>query len=392
MSQSSKSPSLIVINQTTNPAFNDWLNALVEETGLLELWTGNAPHTLDNRIRIRHAVVYNRTSNRTRLITWLQFTLTVAWRLLWVDHRLPVIVVTNPPFLPLVIGLIHRIFRTPYIIIEWDIYPQIAHTMDILREGTLLYRVWYRWHQLSLRHATMIWTLGAAMADELRSMLPGDDLPVHIVPNWIDTNWLRPVPRGENAFAQQHQLDNKLVVLYSGNLGATHSIETILEIAKAVEDDPLMHFIIAGDGMKRQAIEAANLPNITLLSWQPPENVPAMFACADVGIVALAIGYEHFSVPSKIYGMLAAGNAILGISTAPNDLATIISQHQCGVNFAEAEVDGASQWLKNMVENRELLQQYQQAARCATVENYAASVCIPRMNQLVRDNLLKKDV
>src|SRR5688500_4442366 len=125
-------PSLIIINQTTNPAFNDWLNTLVAEVGSLEFWTGNPAPDLDTRIRVQIAAAYDRTSNRQRSLTWLRFTFTVAFRLLWVNHRIPIIAVTNPPFLPLLIWLIHLIFRTPYGLIEWDIYPQIAHTMGIL--------------------------------------------------------------------------------------------------------------------------------------------------------------------------------------------------------------------------------------------------------------------
>jgi glycosyltransferase involved in cell wall biosynthesis len=388
-------PDLIVINQTTNPAFNDWLNALVEEVGSLEFWTGKPMPDLNPRIIVRTAAAYDRSSNRRRLQTWLHFTLTVAFRLLVVKRHIPIIVVTNPPFLPLLIWLIHFFFRTPYALIEWDIYPQIAAVMGVLHPNGLAYRLWYKWHQRALSQASMIWTLGDKMAQELRSMLPDSELPIYIVPNWVDIDSIQPIPRAANPFTQEYQLADKFVVLYSGNLGATHSIETILTIAENVQDNPQIHFVIAGEGNKRQLIEAAlssgQLTNLTLLPLQPHEKFLQMLASADVGIVTLTHGYERYSMPSKIYGMLAAGNAILAISAAPNDLAATVNRHECGVNFTETETDLAAAWLREMVNKHEIIEKYQHNARKAAVEFFSAQICIPQLNQIIRNTLLNHE-
>lgn len=300
--------------------------------------------------------------------------------------------VTNP-FAPLLAGLLRRWQQRPFALLEWDIYPQILAPMGLAGPRHPLYRLWFQAHAHALRRASLVITLGEEMAGVLRAMVGDAPLPLAVIPNWTDTEWLRPLPRPENPFFQaQGWPAEDLLVLYSGNLGATHAIETILAVAERLRARPGIRFVLIGEGSKRALVEAAiatgRLPNLHLLPYQPLDQLPYTLPAADVGIVTLGDGYEGLSMPSKTYDLLAAGNAILGISRAPNDLAATLASHRLGANFAPDDPAGIAAWLETLAGDRAQLAAMQQAARQAAEQQYSAAICPARLTAAVRQHLL----
>ena len=378
-------PRLIVLNQTSNPAFDDWLQALSAEVGTVELWTGNRPPTADGPVIVRRGPAYNRASAASRLRAWLAFTLWTAWRLLWRREAAALIVVTNPPFTPLAAWLLSRLRQYPYALLEWDIYPDILQPMGLLKESHPLYRFWRGLHGRALRDAAAVVTLGDEMAEVLRATAA---VPVTVVPNWVDTQWLRPQPRNDNPFVQAHGLQDKFVILYSGNLGATHAIETIIATAELLRGEARFQFVIIGEGSKRPlaatAVTEGRTPNLLLLPYQPAESLPWTLSGADAAVVTLGQGYERLSMPSKTYNLLAAGNALLGISQPPNDLALTIARHGCGANFAPDDAPGIAAWLRGLADEPAALAAMRANARRAAEACYQADLCIAQMTAAFR--------
>lgn len=389
---------LIVINQTTNPAFNAWIASLANELDTVSLWSGNPPLHLKSKLKIRQGPTYDRSSALSRLWSWGLFSLTCGIWLLTASrtsNRPFIFVVTNPPFMPILTRLVWRLRKWPYALLEWDIYPHILSPMNLAKSHSLLYRLWERLHRRALQDAGLVITISERMADTLRRMTCCYVQSIQIITNWVDTEWIRPLPRTQNPFAKKHGLDDKLVVMYSGNLGATHAIETVVAVAERLKDNRGILFLIIGEGSKRQLIEATihseRLANIRLLPRQPVEWLPYSLASADVGIVTLATGYEDLSMPSKTYNLLAAGNALLGISQAPNDLDSTIIQHNCGVNFAPTDVDGIVDWLEELAEDRVKVALYKESARQAAENCYSRHTCETMMTATVMDWIVKHE-
>ena len=383
---------IIVINQSLAPHIERWLRRFAAEHGPVELWCGNAPPDMGVAILLKPAPAYDRSTAFTRLRTWLHFTLVVVWRLLWRPAPTPLFVTTNPPFVPLIVWLAQRLRHQPYGIYEFDIYPQIADVMGLVSNKNVLYRLWYAWHRRALRAAAVIITLSPGMARALQAMVAETASPIQIVPNWVDMDWIKPIDRARNPFVRAHGLEDRIVVAYTGNMGATHAIETILEIAERLRDLPDIVFLFIGDGAKRalvaDAIDSGRLPNARLLPWISYDQLPEPLASIDVSIVTLAQGYEHFSIPSKTVSALAAGSAILGISYPPNDLAALISEANCGANFAPGEKAAAARWLRDLAQDRARLRAYQQAARTLALAQFDESTCIQQLSRLVAERLL----
>jgi glycosyltransferase involved in cell wall biosynthesis len=230
------------------------------------------------------------------------------------------------------------------------------------------------------------------MAAVLREMSGDPVLDPVVIPNWVDTEQIHPVMREENAFAQAQGFQDELVVLYSGNLGATHAIEVIVQVAEDLSGEADIRFLVVGEGAKRsiveEAIETGRAPNLRLLHRQPASVFPQVLGSAQIGIVTLAEGHEGLSLPSKTYNLMAAGTAILGISNAPNDLAATIEKHGCGANFAPQSTAAVAAWLRAMAADQEGLERLQQRSRETAVLHYSAAAVSGRLAEVVQERLL----
>ncbi len=370
-------PTLFVVNQAVNPAFCAWLETFARDLGPVALLSGDAPSALGPRITVHRGPAYDRSSVGSRLWTWLLFTIVAAWRLLRSDRNIPVFVVTNPPLMPLAAWLLHRVQGRRYGLLEWDIYPQILEATGTIGRRNLLGRVWKAWHSRALRDADLVVAIGERMAQVLCEMSGEPGLEVATIPNWVDTDRIHPIEREENLFVQSEGLPDGLLVVYSGNLGATHAIETIVQVAEVLRDVEEILFLIIGEGAKRsvvaEAIEAGRVPNLRLLPRMPESLFPCALAAAQIGIVTLAEGHEDLSMPSKTYDLMAAGAAILGISEPPNDLAATIERHGCGAVFAPGSPAAIAAWILDMAADADELEGMRRASRQAAMEHYSTA-------------------
>lgn len=380
------------MNQTVNPAFSAWVETLAQEHGPVALVSGNAPASLDPAVIVYRGPAYDRSSVRSRLWTWGRFTVMAAWRLLRGDRRVPAFVVTNPPFMPLAAWLIQVLQGRSFGLLEWDIYPEVLEAMGMAGSMPLLIRSWRSLHGRALRAASLVITIGEQMAAVLRETSGAPELEITVVPNWVDTDRIQPLERESNPFVPEQGLQDSFVVLYSGNLGATHAIETIVRVAEELSGIEGVLFLVVGDGAKRSivadAIDAGKVPNLRLLPRQPADLFPQILASAHIGIVTLADGHEGLSMPSKTYDLMAAGTAVLGISSPPNDLAAAIERHGCGVNLPPDSVEAIAVWIQEMAADAEGLGQLQRASRQAAVQHYSSTLVPGVLTEVVRERLL----
>ncbi len=384
---------LIVVSQAVSVAFLHWLETLAEAHGPVELWTGADYTPSSTRLHVRRMVSYNKESYLRRLLSWGRFAWGVMTRLVVTPHRIPVLAITNPPLLPLLLVLHRVLFGRRYAIIEYDIYPQIMVAMGLMAEHNPVARIWRTWHAWSLRRCELVITLSDRMAMELHAMAQVTLAQLVVIPTWTDTSRIKPLDRADNPFAREHLPDAEIVVLYSGNLGATHSIETLLDVAAQLRHEPRVQFLIIGDGAKYAQVEAAitsgRTPNLKLLPLQPAAVVPYSLASANIAFVTLASGYENLSLPSKTYDMMAAGCAIVGISEPSSGLALLIEKHKLGRSFSSTQVNPICEWIVALADDRERLAALQRATREVAVRYFSVEHCEPTLTDAVLTRLCR---
>ncbi|MCU1324177.1 MAG: glycosyltransferase [Acidobacteriaceae bacterium] len=152
-------------------------------------------------------------------------------------------------------------------------------------------------------------------------------------PNWVDIDAVHPQPRTEpNSFREELQLQAKIILLYSGNLGAKQGLELLAPLAAAFgkdgsHADPRVHFLFCGDGAFRPRLEAlvGHLPNVTLLPLQPFNRLNDLLNAADIHLLPQRAGAADLVMPSKLTGMLSSGRPVIATADPGTQVAQVVS-------------------------------------------------------------------
>jgi colanic acid biosynthesis glycosyl transferase WcaI len=377
----------VVIHQSCSIQTFELLERLADEIGPTLLFTGTslrAPRSA--ALTVRNAPSYDNSSYRSRIRTWLSYT----WAALRLGDLLdgkPVILVTsNPPFGPFV-GYWHQKRGCPYVIRVLDVYPDAVIQSGLARGALrIVPALWNFANRVSFRRAARVVTLGEGMAERVGRFTSATQT-VEIVPEWVDTNYIIPRPKDENWFAEKHEQVGRLTVLYSGNLGLTHDIEGVFQAISELQDEPHIQFLFIGGGARRDEIveRTRSFSNCRVLPSQPEEALPYSLSTADVAIVSLGDSARGVSMPSKTYHMMAAGAAVLGISSGDNDLARTIEKHRIGVNLAPSDTVGIVAALRRLATDQARLTEYRTNARRAAVECFSEQVCAGALLKMLRE-------
>src|SRR5579885_140958 len=247
---------------------------------------------------------------------------------------------TNPPFIGLVAVVMRLLFHVPYIVVVHDVFPEIAVRLKLIRSGSWIEAAWRVLRNCVLRNSECVVVIGRDMKNVIDKVLSDNGPSVEIIPNWSDERTIRPVPRSENPFVQEHGLGERLVVQYSGNMGRTHNLECLLDAAEMLQSDERVVFQFVGDGAKRLNLEALasakGLRNVQFLPYQPYERLPYVLSAAHLAVVVLESGFEGLSVPSKTYAVMAAGIPVLGLLAPMSEIGRTIEENECGVVISDA--------------------------------------------------------
>lgn len=248
-----------------------------------------------------------------------------------------VVAKTDPPLISLVVARVARLRGA--VLVNWlqDLFPEVATvlTPDLIPAWAQRRLVAAR--DRSLRRAAMNVVLGESMRRRL--LAAGIDAAcIRIVPNWADTAGIVPLPAEASVSRQRLGLAGRFVIGYSGNLGRAHEFDTLIGAARLLRDDSRFAFLITGSGAKadalRESVQAQGLDSFFFQPFQPAELLSDSLAAADVHLVSLLPALEGLIVPSKIYGILAAGRPAVFVGDPDSDVARMLRTHDCGIAVA----------------------------------------------------------
>jgi colanic acid biosynthesis glycosyl transferase WcaI len=221
-------------------------------------------------------------------------------------------------------------------LINWlqDIYPEVAVELGVpFLRGPLAAGISYL-RDRSLKSAAVNVVVGETMADKLaaRGIPPNR---VTIIPNWADDDEIVPVAAADNPLRRQWGLDQKFVVGYSGNLGRAHEFETILAASEILRDDPRFVFLFIGSGHRLEQlatiVKTRGLdPHFRFMPYQDRTHLKYSLGVADVHWLSLKPELEGLIVPSKFYGIAAAGRPTIAITAPDGEIARLVKEHRCG--------------------------------------------------------------
>jgi colanic acid biosynthesis glycosyl transferase WcaI len=270
-----------------------------------------------------------------RALDYASFHVAAGMELLRILSRGDLVVAkTDPPLISIPVA--RAAAWRGAVLINWlqDLFPEVACALapnalpGWLEQGLIAAR------DRSLRAAAM----NVVLSEGMRARLVArgiDTRRVEVIPNWASTVDALPRPTAESQTRRRVGLGSCFVVGYSGNLGRAHEFETLLGAARLLQTDPDLAFLITGGGAKatalQQSVQAQGLTNLVFQDYQPPELLGDSLAAADVHFVSLLPAMEGLIVPSKIYGILAAGRPAVFVGDPDGDVARLIREFECGI-------------------------------------------------------------
>jgi glycosyltransferase involved in cell wall biosynthesis len=320
-----------------------------------------------------------RTSHWRRALSYLSVYPALLWRVLRLPRADIVVTMTDPPLLVSLGPILKWIKRCRLVHWAQDVYPEVAEELGVLPKGGGVARLCTALSTWAAHRNEKIIAVGRCMKDRLiqRGLCPEK---IHVIPNWTHQ---APVPGADtNLFREQHQLQNRWVVMYSGNLGLAHPFEAILDAATRLKSvQPEILFLFVGSGPRlaevRQQVQSRSLDNVQFLPQQPAEKLGHSLGAADLHLACM---HEHLCglvVPSKVYGILGAGKPCIFLGPRDCEAARLIETAQCGTVLnsrdGKALAQTIAEWKSNGERRKDAGRRAELAAANHTPEKAAAA-------------------
>jgi glycosyltransferase involved in cell wall biosynthesis len=257
----------------------------------------------------------------------------------------------------------------------YDLYPDIAIELDVIENKSWIAKFWDKCNALTWQHAQAIIVLSDTMKDRIVAKQPSIAHKISVIPNWTEPKVIKPINKSQNWFAKEHGLVEPFTVLYSGNMGRCHDMDTLLAAIMQLKDKPIK-FVFIGSGDQRDfvqnKVQQSGVNNCLFLPYQSRENLPFSLTACDISIVSIAEEMEGLIAPSKLYSALAAGTPVAAICPAHSYLNdVIISQACCGETFRNGDGEGLAAYLEKLSSNHELVKNLGRSGREYCVNNYS---------------------
>jgi colanic acid biosynthesis glycosyl transferase WcaI len=343
----SRKPRLLVLNQyywpgieATAQLLTDLCEALAQEahvtviTGVLHGHEDEPRQLVHNGVEIVR--VPSTSFERSQLLARASNYVTYLSNALLRGLRGPkpdiVLCMTDPPIVADVALLVARRYRAPLVVISQDVFPEIAVQLKRL-ENAIAMRLLRSLVSLYLRRADRI----VAIGDTMRRRLEEKGAPAHrvrVIPNWIDTSRLGPHER-VNWWAEKRGVQDKFVVMHSGNVGHAQDLDSLVRAATFLRDLDDLAVMIIGTGARHAELvalaELLEVEQVRFLYYQARDILSLSLSAADVHVVGLASGLAGYVVPSRLYGILAVARPVIVAADAESETAQVVDAVGCGI-------------------------------------------------------------
>lgn len=313
-----------------------------------------------------------------RLSDFASFYAAAALSLVKMEQPDVILSLTSPPLVSSLPALLRAVCGGKPALVHhvMDLYPQAMSAHGMSKSTGLTYKACQWVSGFTLSQCDAVIALGHDMKKLLLDDFPGCTTAdkIHVVQPWAEGSELSPLPREGNSLLAQHGLEKTFNLVYSGNLGLAHDVDTLIGGIRATQQDHTLKWVFIGGGkrsesLKKQAQEE-NWPNVRFLPFAPRSQLNESLNMADVHLVSQLPAFTGVVVPSKLYGIFAVGRPTVMVGPADCECSLAVSGHEAGAVVPNGDVDGLVAAVKRMRDDANYRSRCGMNGRSAFVRHY----------------------
>lgn len=294
---------------------------------------------------------------------------------------------STPPIQGAVAAMVKKFNRIPLVYNLQDIFPDSLAGTGLAKKGGLLWKIGRVIENFTYRNADKI----IVISEDFKRNIMAKGVPedkIVVIYNWVDQNAVVDIPRSENILFDRYGLDrSKFYITYNGNIGLTQNMDMLLEVAKALESNEDIQFVLVGNGAYledvKRIITERNVQNVTLLPFQPYEEISHVFSLGDVSLVISKPGVGANSVPSKTWSIMSASRPVLA-NFDENELKSIIEKNNCGIFTKAGDKVAFTDAILKLYNDRELCREMGKNGRKFVMDNLTKEVGTQKYVDVIR--------
>lgn len=329
-------------------------------------------------VEVHRFAMYREGKNAVlRAFRYFLISVVQLWKGIWAKDIDLIYVASTPPTQGALAALVKKCKKVPFVYNLQDIFPDSLAGTGLAKKGGLLWKIGRAIENFTYRNADKIIVISQDFKKNIMAKgVPEDKIVV--VYNWVDQNSVKDIPRSENKLFAMYGLDpSKFYVTYNGNIGLTQNMDMLLEVAKSLEANENIHFVLVGNGayleQVKQIVADRNISNVHLLPFQPYEDISHVFSLGDVSLVISKPGVGENSVPSKTWSIMSASRPVLA-NFDENELKTIIEENNCGIFTKAGDKVAFTDAILKLYNNRDLCKEYGRNGRQFVMDNLTKEV------------------
>ena len=296
---------------------------------------------------------------------------------------------STPPFQGAIGAALKIIRNKRFVYGIQDIFPDSLVSTGITKKGSLIWKIGRIIENFTYKYADKI----IVISEDFKKNIMAKGVPedkIVVVYNWVDQNAVIDIPRDKNKLFDKYQLDrSKFYIEYSGNIGLTQNMDMLLEVMKELKTThPDIGLVLVGEGAYKAQVEEIvkrdNLTNVTMIPFQPYEDISYVFSLGDAGLVISKPGVGANSVPSKTWSIMSASRPVLA-NFDENELKDILAGNECGIFTKAGDKEAFKKSIIKLYENRELCKKYGTKGRQFVMDNLTREVGTQKYVDVIKE-------
>ncbi len=341
-----------------------------------------------NGVEVHRFAMYREGKNPVlRALRYFLISIIQFWKGVTAKNVDMIYVASTPPTQGALAALVKKFKRVPLVYNLQDIFPDSLAGTGLAKKDGFLWKVGRVIENFTYRNADKI----IVISEDFKKNIMAKGVPeekIEVVYNWVDQSAVVDIPRSENKLFDKYGLDrSKFYITYNGNIGLTQNMDMLLEVAKALEANEDIQFVLVGNGayleQVQQIIKDRDLGNVTLLPFQPYEDISHVFSLGDVSLVISKPGVGANSVPSKTWSIMSASRPVLA-NFDENELKTIIEKNNCGIFTKAGDKVAFTDAILKLYNDRKLCREMGKNGRLFVMANLTKEVGTQKYVDVIR--------